>query len=44
MDAHRQRLMHLKLLRRINLENANLELTHESCKHYLTRSDICLID
>ena len=24
MDAHRQRLMHLKLPRRINLENANL--------------------
>ena len=44
MDAHRQRLMHLKLPRRINLDNANLELTHESCKHYLTRSDICLTD
>ena len=44
MDAHRQRLMHLKLLRLINLDNANLELTHESCKQYLTRSDICLTD
>ena len=44
MDAHRQRLTHLKLLRSINLETANLELTHESCKHYLKRSDICLTD
>ena len=44
MDAHKQRLMHLKLPRRINLENENLELTHESCKHYLTRSNICLTD
>ena len=44
MDAHRQRLMRPKLPRRINLENANLELTHVSFKHYLTRSDICLTD
>jgi len=44
MDAHRQRLIHLKLPRRINLENANLGLTHERGKQFLTISDICLTD